>query len=113
MMDAQAARIVDAWARPGVRVPTEQVAARLFLPMLLEATRVLEEKRVGGPAEVDLGVIFGLGFPAARGGLLYWADSLRPERIIELLAPLESLGPRACPTPLLLEMARCGGRFYG
>ena len=90
----------------------EAITARLFLPMLLEATRVLAEGRVDDPRDVDLAVIFGFGFPAARGGLLHWADTLGAKRIVEMLRPLAPLGPRAQPTPLLLEMAAAGRRFY-
>jgi len=99
-------------AAPARHAP-EAITARLLLPMLLEATRVLAEGKVDDPRDVDLAVIFGFGFPAARGGLLRWADTLGAKRIVEMLGPLASLGPRARPTPLLLEMAAAGRRFYG
>ena len=41
----------------------EEVTNRLFLPMLLEATRVLEEGIVRDPSDVDMGLILGTGFP--------------------------------------------------
>ena len=80
--------------------------------MVLEATRILEEKVVRDARDVDLGLIFGTGFPPFKGGLLYWADTLGAAKIIELLKPLEALGERAKPTPMLLEMARTGKGFY-
>jgi 3-hydroxyacyl-CoA dehydrogenase/enoyl-CoA hydratase/3-hydroxybutyryl-CoA epimerase/3-hydroxyacyl-CoA dehydrogenase/enoyl-CoA hydratase/3-hydroxybutyryl-CoA epimerase/enoyl-CoA isomerase len=90
----------------------EQVTARLFLPMLLEATRALEDGVVRDPRDIDLGLIYGLGFPAFKGGLLFWADTLGAEKILAMLRPLESLGPRMQPTQLLLDMAREGRKFY-
>ena len=42
----------------------EELIARLFLPMVLEATRILEAKLVRDVRDVDLGLIFGTGFPA-------------------------------------------------
>jgi hypothetical protein len=33
-------------------------------------------------------------------------------RIVDWLQPLAGLGPRAQPTPMLIEMAQRGGRFY-
>ena len=57
-------------------------------------------------------MIFGLGFPAWRGGLLFWADALGAEQIVERLGPLGRLGARAEPTSLLTRLARTGGRFY-
>ena len=85
---------------------------RLFLPMVLEATRVLQEQKVRDPRDVDLGLIFGIGFPPFKGGLLFWADTIGTGKIVELLKPFESLGERFHPTPLLLELAASGRKFY-
>ena len=62
--------------------------------------------------DVDLGLIFGIGFPPFKGGLLFWADTLGAAKIVEMLKPLESLGARTQPTPMLLEMAKTGKKFY-
>lgn len=96
----------------GGKPDPQTLTNRLFLPMLLEATRVLQEKKVRDPRDVDLGLIFGIGFPPFKGGLLFWADTLGAAKIVELLKPLEPLGPRFAPTPLLLELAQSGGKFY-
>jgi 3-hydroxyacyl-CoA dehydrogenase/enoyl-CoA hydratase/carnithine racemase len=89
-----------------------ELESRLFLPMLLEATRVLEERIVRDVRDVDLGLIFGIGFPPFRGGLLFWADTLGAAEIIERLKPLQSLGERMRPTALLEQMAAEGRKFY-
>ncbi len=110
--DPAVGQIIASWARPPQPLPPQAITNRLILPMVLEATRVLEEKRVRDPRDIDLGVLFGLGFPASRGGLLYWADTVGARRIVEMLRPLEPLGERVRPTPLLLERAGSGRRFY-
>jgi 3-hydroxyacyl-CoA dehydrogenase/enoyl-CoA hydratase/3-hydroxybutyryl-CoA epimerase/3-hydroxyacyl-CoA dehydrogenase/enoyl-CoA hydratase/3-hydroxybutyryl-CoA epimerase/enoyl-CoA isomerase len=89
-----------------------EIEARLFLPMIVEATRLLEDKVVRDVRDVDLGLIYGIGFPPFKGGLLFWADTLGAAKIVEMLLPLEPLGERARPTPLLLEMAKTGKKFY-
>jgi len=86
--------------------------SRLFLPMLLEATRVLEEGLVRDVRDIDLGLIFGIGYPPFKGGLLFGSDVLGAERIVQMLKPFEDLGPRYQPTELLLNMAKTGGKFY-
>ncbi|MGE0758358.1 MAG: 3-hydroxyacyl-CoA dehydrogenase NAD-binding domain-containing protein [Pirellulaceae bacterium] len=91
----------------------QDLTARLFLPMLLEATRVLQDHIVRDPRDIDLGLIFGLGFPPFRGGLMFWADTQGASRILEMLKPFEQLGTRMRPTPLLLDMAKSGQKFYG
>ena len=90
----------------------EELTARLFMPMLLEATRVLEARIVRDVRDVDLGLIFGIGFPPFRGGLLFWADTMGAASIVEQLKPLEELGPRFQPTDLLLSMVPNGDKFY-
>ena len=62
--------------------------------MVLEATRILEEKLVRDVRDVDLGVIFGLGFPPFRGGLLFWADTVGAAKIVEMLKPFERSASR-------------------
>lgn len=106
----------DELLKPFLRTPEKldekTIENRLFLPMLLEATRVLEEKKVRDPRDVDLGLIFGIGFPPFKGGLLFWADTLGADRIVEMLKPFENLGERYKPTPLLLELAKNKKKFY-
>jgi 3-hydroxyacyl-CoA dehydrogenase/enoyl-CoA hydratase/3-hydroxybutyryl-CoA epimerase/3-hydroxyacyl-CoA dehydrogenase/enoyl-CoA hydratase/3-hydroxybutyryl-CoA epimerase/enoyl-CoA isomerase len=89
-----------------------ELSERLFLPMLLEATRVLEAELVRTPQDVDLGLIYGIGFPPFQGGLLFWADTLGAAKIIEMLEPYQSLGVRYQATELLQQMAADGRKFY-
>ena len=67
---------------------------------------------VRDPRDVDLGLIFGVGFPPFKGGLLFWADTLGAAKIVEQLKQLESLGARAQPTAMLQDMAKTGRKFY-
>jgi 3-hydroxyacyl-CoA dehydrogenase/enoyl-CoA hydratase/3-hydroxybutyryl-CoA epimerase/3-hydroxyacyl-CoA dehydrogenase/enoyl-CoA hydratase/3-hydroxybutyryl-CoA epimerase/enoyl-CoA isomerase len=90
----------------------EEITERLFLPMLLEATRCLAEGIVRDPADVDMGLILGIGFPAWRGGILRWADSLGAARVLEMLRKYEPLGPRFHPTESLRKMAAENRKFY-
>jgi len=104
--------IIAKWAKTPREHTSESIAARLFLPMLLEATRIVQEQVVSNPRLVDLAVVHGLGFPQSRGGLCYWADELGAATVAQMLRSLDYLGKRARPTPLLLEVAETNGRFY-
>ena len=86
------------------------ISDRLFLSMLVEATRILEEHLVRDPRDIDLGLIFGIGFPPFKGGLLFWADTIGLPKIVESLKAYEPLGERYQPTALLVELASSGGR---
>ncbi|HEY1599377.1 MAG TPA: 3-hydroxyacyl-CoA dehydrogenase NAD-binding domain-containing protein [Pirellulales bacterium] len=94
------------------KLADDQIINRLFLPMVLEATRILAEKKVAAPQDVDLGLIFGTGFPPFKGGLLFWADTIGAAKIVELLKPYASLGERYQPTPMLAELAASNRGFY-
>ena len=110
--DPKVAEIIAPYMRPATKLTPEQITARLFLPMLLEATREIAEGIAHDPRDIDLALIHGLGFPPFKGGLLFWAQNLGLDRVLEMLKPFESLGPRMQPTPLLLEMAKSGKPFY-
>jgi 3-hydroxyacyl-CoA dehydrogenase/enoyl-CoA hydratase/3-hydroxybutyryl-CoA epimerase/3-hydroxyacyl-CoA dehydrogenase/enoyl-CoA hydratase/3-hydroxybutyryl-CoA epimerase/enoyl-CoA isomerase len=109
--DEGVADLVAPYALPSRPVTDAVIADRLLLPVVLEATRVLDEGIVRDGRDIDLAVIHALGFPAFRGGVLAWADSLGAAEIVRRLEPLADLGVRMHPTPRLIEMARTGGRF--
>jgi 3-hydroxyacyl-CoA dehydrogenase/enoyl-CoA hydratase/3-hydroxybutyryl-CoA epimerase/3-hydroxyacyl-CoA dehydrogenase/enoyl-CoA hydratase/3-hydroxybutyryl-CoA epimerase/enoyl-CoA isomerase len=109
--DDGVAPIIEPYALPPRTTADATIVDRLFLPIVLEATRVLDEGIVRDGRDIDLAVIHALGFPAFRGGVLAWADSLGAAEIIRRLEPLADLGVRMLPTPRLVEMARRGARF--
>lgn len=45
----------------------EDIANRMMLPMLNEVVRCLEENIIASPAEADMALVYGLGFPPFRG----------------------------------------------
>ena len=90
---------------------SKELTERLMLPMLLEATRVLEDGVADSVHDVDLALIFGIGFPPFKGGLLFWADQVGPAKILEQLEPYQPLGRRYEPTALLQSAAK-DGKFY-
>jgi 3-hydroxyacyl-CoA dehydrogenase/enoyl-CoA hydratase/3-hydroxybutyryl-CoA epimerase/3-hydroxyacyl-CoA dehydrogenase/enoyl-CoA hydratase/3-hydroxybutyryl-CoA epimerase/enoyl-CoA isomerase len=106
-------KLLQSLLRKPRKLSGEEITHRLFLPMLLEATRIVEDKIVRDPRDVDLGLIYGIGFPPFKGGLLFWADTVGAKQIIQWLKPLEPLGERMKPTATLREMAERGGKFYG
>lgn len=58
---------------------------RLFLPMVNEAAYILADRICDKAATVDIGMIYGTGFPPFKGGLLKWADQEGLDRIAERL----------------------------
>ena len=92
--------------------PSEaEILDRLLLPMFLEAARMIEERVVAAASDIELGVLHGLGFPAAEGGLLRWAERRGLARILDRLATWTALGPRMTPPDLLRTPSRWSSLF--
>ena len=92
----------------------EEIVERCWLQMLNETARCMEEGIITQPADVDVGVIFGFGFPPFRGGLLREADRHGLAWVVDRLdAYAEKHGERLRPAALLRDMAARGARFYG
>ena len=89
-----------------------ELTDRLFLPMLIEAARALEDGIVRQPAHVDMGLILGIGFPPFRGGILRWCDAEGAEALVERAGAHAQLGKRFEPPQLLLDMVASGEKFY-
>lgn len=91
----------------------ESIVRRLIYPMINEAATVLEEGLVSGPDQVDLGMIFGTGFPPFRGGLCRYADNVGLTKIVAELERLSELhGARLKPSEALKKFAKGKGTFY-
>lgn len=97
----------------GTKLGREEITRRAVYVMINEAARILEDGIVANPGDVDVGMIFGTGFPPFRGGLLKYADRVGAKQIVETLERLaKQHGARFEPAPLLREQARTSGAFY-
>jgi 3-hydroxyacyl-CoA dehydrogenase/enoyl-CoA hydratase/3-hydroxybutyryl-CoA epimerase len=94
-------------------IDDQEITERCWLQMLNETARCIEEKVITNPADVDIGVIFGFGFPPFRGGLLQEADRQGLAWVVETLDRYAGkYGERLRPAALLREMAGRGAKFY-
>jgi len=91
----------------------EEIIARLMVPMCNEAVRCLEEKIVGSPAEADMGLVLGIGFPPFRGGALRYIDQMGAAEFCALADRYASLGKVYEPADTLRKMAAQQSRFFG
>ncbi len=91
----------------------EEIVDRTVLLMIKEAALCLEENIIDRPDLLDGALIFGIGFPPFRGGLLRYADKLGVRTIIDKLEIYaQKFGERFRPPKSLLEMAETGRGFY-
>jgi 3-hydroxyacyl-CoA dehydrogenase/enoyl-CoA hydratase/3-hydroxybutyryl-CoA epimerase/enoyl-CoA isomerase len=90
----------------------EELLERLMLPMMIEAARCLEEGIVESPAEVDMALILGLGFPRHVGGALKYADWLGMRHVVARCAAYALIGRLYAPTAAMRAAAGTGKTFY-
>ncbi|MGU3537281.1 3-hydroxyacyl-CoA dehydrogenase NAD-binding domain-containing protein [Methylobacterium sp. A54F] len=92
---------------------SDEIVARLMLPMVNEGARILEEGIAARPGDVDTIWINGYNWPAWRGGPMHWADGLGLAHVAgELEAFAEATGDATLrPAPLLARLAGEDGRF--
>jgi len=103
------------WYPPTQPVPCysdDAIEARMMFPLLTEVVRCLEEEIIATPAEADMALLAGLGFPAFRGGPCRYLDQFGLSRFIDLLDDYAALGPLYSAPPRLSAMANQGEHFY-
>ena len=94
------------------QITDQEIIERMMLPMLMESSRCLEDEIVESPAEVDMALIFGLGFPPFRGGIFRWADEEGLERLATASEKYVELSQLYKPTKQILGMVSKGEVFH-
>ncbi|MGB8182884.1 MAG: 3-hydroxyacyl-CoA dehydrogenase NAD-binding domain-containing protein, partial [Stellaceae bacterium] len=86
----------------------------LIYPMVNQAARLLEAGVALRPGDIDLIWINGYGFPAWRGGPMFYADQIGLASVRDRLAHLaRELGEKALiPAPLIERRVKEGRGFY-
>jgi len=93
-------------------VDHSDLARQILAPVVLEATRILEQGIVDDFRDIDLAFTHGLSFPQGRGGLLYWADQVGMAELAAMLIERSNDEPSLEPTALMVSMAGSGQSFY-
>ena len=108
--------IVATSARLGVTrrsIDKQEIVERLLFPVINEGARVLDEGIAARPGDIDVIWVFGYGFPAWRGGIMHYADTLGlayvRDRLTEFAA--RTGDERHKPAPLLAKLAAEGKGF--
>lgn len=91
---------------------SEDIIARLMIPMVNEVVRCLEEGIVDTAAEADMGLIYGIGFPPFRGGAIRYLETLGLDNFITMADQLSHLGEIYQVTDGLRDMAKTGRSYF-
>ncbi|MEP6501727.1 MAG: fatty acid oxidation complex subunit alpha FadB [Betaproteobacteria bacterium] len=89
-----------------------EIVDRTMLPMIIEAAHALEDGVVASPAELDMALLLGIGFPAYLGGALKYADWLGLAEVVRRADQYAALGGMYVPTAAMRAMAAEGRTYY-
>lgn len=113
VVDEETYKLLEPVVQDKKEFTDEDIIARMMIPLCMETVRCLEDGIVEEPADADMGLIYGIGFPPFRGGALRYIDDMGVDKFVELADKYADLGPLYHPTEKLREMAKNGEKFFG
>lgn len=91
----------------------DEIMDRTIMIMINESAKILEEGHIKNPHYLDMCMIMGAGFPAFRGGIMRYADSIGIEQVYGKLKYLENkYGERFAPADLIEKFSKENVKFY-
>ena len=96
------------------QISDQEILERCLYPMINEGAKILEEGIAARALDIDIIWINGYGFPAYRGGPMFWADEIGLKTVCEAYRKYAGqFGDTYWkPAPLLEKLAREGKGFY-
>jgi 3-hydroxyacyl-CoA dehydrogenase len=87
-------------------IEPEEIVDRLIFALANEGLKIVGEGIAQRPGDVDIVYLYGYGFPAWRGGPLYYADAVGLERVLERIREFGARfgGESWTPAPLLEQL---------
>jgi 3-hydroxyacyl-CoA dehydrogenase len=91
------------------QIPDEEILSRLLHPLVNEGARIVEEGIAARAGDIDVVYVNGYGFPAWRGGPMYWAEHAGLQSVVDTMRRLTPThGARWAPAALLERLAASG-----
>lgn len=107
----KAAEMVASFATPQ-EFDKQTIVERLMIPMIIESIRCYEDGIVSSPAELDMGLIYGIGFPPYLGGALRHVTEVGLASFCATAEQYKALGPAYEVTDKMREMAANNQGYY-
>ncbi len=93
-------------------IPKSEIVARCIYTLVNEGARILEEGFAQRAADIDVIYMTGYGFPAYRGGPMWYADTVGLKHVYQTVSEFHKrFGELWEPAPLLKRLAEAGGTF--
>jgi 3-hydroxyacyl-CoA dehydrogenase len=116
--DPEIAELVRQWAAeagiPQRQIPADEIVDRCVYALVNEGARILEEGYALRAVDIDIIYLNGYGFPADRGGPMWFADTVGLRKVYDRVCEFyRQHGEHWEPAPLLKQLAEQGGTFAG
>jgi 3-hydroxyacyl-CoA dehydrogenase len=85
--------ILDFAAKKGINrrtISDEEILERCVYPMINEGAKILEEGKAQRASDIDIVWINGYGWPVYRGGPMFYADLVGPEKVLAKMKNFEA-----------------------
>ena len=93
-------------------ISDEEILKRSLYPLINIGAQILDEGMALRPSDIDIIYINGYGFPAYRGGPMFWADQIGLDTVLaDIKAFHAAHGERWAPAPLLEKLVAEGKSF--
>jgi 3-hydroxyacyl-CoA dehydrogenase len=114
--DPEVARLIAGWvAEAGIPQRTigpDEIVDRCLYALVNEGARILEEGFALRAVDIDIIYLNGYGFPAYRGGPMWYADTVGLKKVYERICEFHKQhGENWTPAPLLRQLAEQGKTF--
>lgn len=114
--DPEVASLVRKWSAeagiPQREISPQEIVERCIYALVNEGARILDEGLALRAVDIDVIHINGYGFPAYRGGPMWYADTVGLKNVYERVSQFHCLhGELWTPAPLLKQLAEEGKRF--
>jgi 3-hydroxyacyl-CoA dehydrogenase len=97
---------------PRRSISNQEIVERCIYTLVNEGARILEEGYAQRAADIDVIYMTGYGFPAYRGGPMWYADTVGLKKVYERVREFhERFGELWEPAPLLKRLAEGGESF--
>ena len=114
--DAEVIDLIRSTAReagiPQRSLDDREIVERCLYALINEGARIVADGSAQRASDIDVIYTNGYGFPAWRGGPMFYADRVGLAGVLERIRQFErDFGPRWAPAPLLANLAQSGRTF--
>jgi 3-hydroxyacyl-CoA dehydrogenase len=109
--DVTAGIIKDITGAEPTTMSADEIIEICIYPMINEAVKILEENKAQRPSDVDVVWLNGYGWPADKGGPMFYGDMVGAQAVLDRMEKLGAQDAEFAPARTLRTLAAEGGKF--